>query len=42
MRKLNGERIYAWLITSALFLEPNPMQLQSACSKDVYRDSLAT
>ncbi len=29
-------------ITSALFLEPNPMQLQRACSNDAPRDSLAT
>ena len=29
-------------ITRALFFEPKPMQLQSACSKDRFRASLAT
>ncbi len=32
----------SWLITSALFFDPNPIVLQRACSKDVSRDSLAT
>jgi hypothetical protein len=28
--------------TRALFFDPNPMQLQSACSKEAARDSFAT
>ena len=30
------------MTASALFFDPNPMQLQSACSKEAGRASLAT
>jgi hypothetical protein len=41
-RRLTESWAYLWLTISALFFDPNPMQLQSACSKEVSRDSFAT